>query len=95
VGDNEDRWFMWYSGHHENMPTHTTVLPAAGSIGTPTEPSAKLSLLIHDQKQIYSIRASKNGRDQAAATAYRQCCNNVIEMTRHPRLAADCIRMLK
>ncbi|GMH36376.1 hypothetical protein BSKO_04244 [Bryopsis sp. KO-2023] len=32
VGDNEQRWFMWYSGWKETKPIHS-VLPSSGSVG--------------------------------------------------------------
>lgn len=33
VGDNEDRWFMWYSGRGAGDAGMDAVAPAAGSIG--------------------------------------------------------------
>ena len=33
VGDNEDRWFMWYSGRGRGDAGMDAIAPAAGSIG--------------------------------------------------------------
>jgi hypothetical protein len=33
VGDNEQRWYMWYSGNSNLTPGLLGVAPAAGSIG--------------------------------------------------------------
>lgn len=35
VGDNEERWFMWYSGRSAACLGLDAVTPAAGSIGAP------------------------------------------------------------
>jgi len=35
VGDNEERWFMWYSGRSAGCPGLDATTPAAGSIGAP------------------------------------------------------------
>lgn len=34
VGDNEQRWMMWYSGHDRQATPLDSLYPAAGSIGT-------------------------------------------------------------
>lgn len=33
MGDNEQRWYMWYSGNSAPMEGLAGVAPAAGSIG--------------------------------------------------------------
>ena len=33
MGDNEERWFMWYSGRGSGDPSLDAIAPAAGSIG--------------------------------------------------------------
>ena len=33
VGDNEQRWFMWYSGRGAGSPDLDALLPASGSVG--------------------------------------------------------------
>jgi len=35
VGDNEQRWFMWYSGRGAGSPDLDALLPASGSVGAP------------------------------------------------------------
>jgi hypothetical protein len=42
VGDNEERWFMWYSGRSAGCPGLDATTPAAGSIGAPLCGSGRL-----------------------------------------------------
>ena len=39
VGDNEERWFMWYNGRSAACPSLDAVMPAAGSIGMSWAPT--------------------------------------------------------
>ena len=35
MGDNEQRWFMWYSGRGAGSPDMDALLHASGSVGAP------------------------------------------------------------
>lgn len=40
MGDNEQRWYMWYSGAAAPLPGLQAVAPAAGSVGVLTRCSS-------------------------------------------------------
>ena len=51
-GDNEERWFMWYTGRDAPEAPNGALFPAAGRIGTPPPPNPTAlptALLLLDQ----------------------------------------------
>lgn len=46
MGDNEQRWYMWYSGSSKPLPGLAGVAPAAGSIGAEDDSTRCLSCIV-------------------------------------------------